>query len=433
MKSLVAFAVASHVALSVEGMRSRRSTANSTGSDWKAVLVPGKIDIKRPAFLMLDKGDIVISQFGRAKPTDKGGFINLPAASQISKVPIDFFAEQMKGRSLSGTIGDEAFWVTAKEMLWPNKLARVPEEYGDYIVVPDGFLPPGKSNGNMYLADASGSLHRISPEEKGAFYHEVEWHDFNGDGLKDMLTARVVKSGFFVPKFTGNLMWYENPGVDKITGLWKQHIITTGPDVIFRQKPYGDGFAVYTTEFFGKVPRLSVQFINKQGVKTGARIIDDNMGKPFGIEINDINGDGIDDLLVTNHQNNEEDEIKAAIYAYEIPEDLATGDFKRHTLAYDLSQIKEQTPGVGSPGFAMGFHPKKDMTGAKHIVCAGDGSFDVWYLRPTGKPWDWEASVIDIGGTTGEMLLHDFDGDGVQDVLVPDNDLFKLHMITFEQ
>jgi len=324
-------------------------------------------------------------------------------------------------------------------MKWPNKLARLPEEFGDYIVIPDGFLVPvkGKRNGNLLLADKNGKLHRITEDEKNVFYHEVEFFDFNGDGLKDILTSRVRIVGRFPwnQKWTGDLIWYENPGKARITELWPKHYITEGPDVIFRKVKYGSGYAIFTTEFFAEVKKLSVQFVTKDGVLTGSRVIDANMGKPFGIELADLDGDGVDELLFTNHQD-QEDAIKAAVYAYEIPADLQNGDFTRHTLAQGISELKVDTSGAGSPGFPIPFYPKVSETcGPMHIMVAGDGSYDVWYLRPKvgGKRFEYESTLLDIGGTTGEMLLHDFNGDGINDILIPDNDFWKLHVITFDR
>ena len=48
----------------------------------------------------------------------------------------------------------------------------------------------------MFLADRKGNIHRITDNAKNKFYHEVEWHDFNGDGSKDILTVRVSRNSF---------------------------------------------------------------------------------------------------------------------------------------------------------------------------------------------------------------------------------------------
>jgi len=376
---------------------------------------------------------VVISQFGKSSKPDAIIPWPLPAKSMITKVPVDDFITAFKARSFRGAYGSKDWWVTQRKGLkWPNKLSRVPSEYGDYIVIPDGFLPPGKADGNIYLADKKGNIDRVSPAISGAFYHEVEWHDFNGDGLKDMLTQRVIKSGIFSFKFKGELMWLENPGASDFLSEWKTHIIAEGPDVIFKSKPYKGGLAVFCTEFFGDIPRISVRLVNTQGVQTAMRIIDDNLGKPFAVNLVDLDDDGKYELLASNHQD-DEDDIKMGVFAYEINwDDLINGEYPRHTVAYDVSNIKQKTAGVGSPGFAYGFYPKQGMTGPKHVICAGDGSFDVWYMTPTGR-FQYDVQVIDINGTTGELLLHDFDGDGVMDIIVPDNDYWKLHGISFEQ
>jgi len=281
-------------------------------------------------------------------------------------------------------------------------------------------------------------LHRITDNAKNKFYHEVEWHDFNGDGLKDILTVRVNKNGFVPGDYDeGDFMWLENPGQANFLKEWKPHYIAKGPDVIFKTIPHKGGLAVFCTEFFRTKPghdhpRISVRLLNSKGEQTGVRIIDDNLGLPFAVNLDDLDGDGKKELIATNHQNDETD-IKAAIFAYEVPwDDLMNGEFKRHTLVYHPSLIKRPDKGVGSPGFAYPFYPQKDMTGMKHIVCAGDGSFDVWYLRPTGR-FQYEVQIIDFPGTTGELLLKDWDGDGIMDILVPDNDEWGIHGITFEQ
>jgi len=317
---------------------------------------------------------------------------------------------------------------------WPNVLSKAPSSLGDYTVVPDGFLPPGKSNGGMFLADSSGTVHRIAKYMKGAFYHEVEWHDFNNDGLPDLLTSRVIKGGWlFAPTFSGELIWLENPGKSKMLSQeWVEHKITEGPDVIFKSQPHGSGLAVFCTEFFRDVPRITVRLVSSSGVQTDMRVIDDTVGKPFAVDLADLDGDGKKELLVTNHQDNEDD-VKAGVFAYEMPSDLISGSWPRHTLAQDVSKCKTDSPGVGSPGFARAFQPKVGTSSRTppHIIVAGDGSFDVWVLRPTGR-FQYETEVIEIGGTTGELLIHDITGDGITDVIITDNDNFNLRALTFE-
>lgn len=49
--------------------------------------------------------------------------------------------------------------VLSQDFKWPNSVSIVPQDvFGDgvnRVVVPDGFLPPGKTNGNIYLIATS--------------------------------------------------------------------------------------------------------------------------------------------------------------------------------------------------------------------------------------------------------------------------------------
>ena len=65
------------------------------------------------------------------------------------------------------------------------------------ILVRDGFLVPGKTNGGVYIITMDPSdvtittaVTKISTEPRGFFYHMGEWVDLNGDGRKDFITAR---------------------------------------------------------------------------------------------------------------------------------------------------------------------------------------------------------------------------------------------------
>jgi len=425
--------------LGADGFRTSNRRSNSSSS-WSAVKIDGRIEVLRPAFMFYDEktDDVLISSFGKTNRASDPIQWPLPAYSSILRLPSSDFASAFRNGKFAGKHGKEIQYVTERKVTWPNKLSRVPEEYGDYIVIPDGFLVPLKSDGNLFLADKRGRVHRVTDNAKNKFYHEVEWHDFNGDGLKDILTVRVNKNGFVPGDYDeGDMLWLENPGQAGFEKQWKSHLIAKGPDVIFKSVPYKGGLAVFCTEFFRTKaphndPRISVRLLNSKGEQTAYRIIDANLGLPFAVTLDDLDGDGKYELIATNHQD-DETEIKAAIFAYEVPwDDLINGQYPRHTLIYHPTLIKRPAAGVGSPGFAYPFYPQKGMTGPKHILCAGDGTFDVWYLKPTGQRFKYDVQIIDFTGTTGELLLRDFDGDGVMDVLIPDNDEWGIHGITFK-
>merc|ERR1719491_61014 len=160
--------------LGVDGARIRRKakTNSSSSGSHRAVVVGGKIELIRPAFLFYDdtKDEVLISSFGKTNRASDLIQWPLPAYSSILKLPGSEFAEMFQNRYFKGDHGNEIQWVRQQgrpELRWPNKLSRVPEEYGDYIVVPDGFLVPLKSDGNIFFADANGGLARITPRKTG--------------------------------------------------------------------------------------------------------------------------------------------------------------------------------------------------------------------------------------------------------------------------
>jgi len=211
-------------------------------------------------------------------------------------------------------------------------------------------------------------------------------------------------------------------------------VIVEGPDVLFERVDMTlDGekvHAVFCAEFFAQ--RLTVHILSERGELLTTRLIDDSVpGRPFMVSVEDLLGDGKKQLLVTNHDSNA---TKARIVAYEIPSDIVHGTYEKHVLASGFKTKFSITPGAASPGFAYAFTPRVSGSGPKHILLEGDGSHQVYLLSPTGAPFDYQLSVVeDIGGTVGDLLLQDFDGDGIIDVLVANNDKSEISSFTFEE
>jgi len=140
---------------------------------------------------------------------------------------------------------------------WPNDAAMIPDDvFGDgsrSIIVPDGFLVPGKSNGGVYIVtidptDVTKALEKITltSNKDGYFYHMGYWLDMNNDGRKDFVTAKAnAKAG------GGRLVWLEHPA-EGITGDWTEHVIVDGPDVGIwvDTDTYKNSIVVYAAQFF---------------------------------------------------------------------------------------------------------------------------------------------------------------------------------------
>lgn len=217
---------------------------------------------------------------------------------------------------------------------WPNQITEVPAEIfgADYVSIGAGFLVPGRSTGSVDIVNlADGNTFPISKQKKGWFYHRVIWHDMNGDGRLDAVTARAKKPIF--GGSDGEIVWLEQPA--NPLSAWPEHFITKGPDVNFVLEDLdNDGqVEIIGADFFSK--KLTVHWLNA-GTWEG-RTIDATLGAAFDLERVDLNGDGIKDLLVTNH---EADASKAGIFAYEIPTDWKLASWTRHTLRADVIDLR---------------------------------------------------------------------------------------------
>lgn len=143
---------------------------------------------------------------------------------------------------------------------WPNNVQVVPEDvFNDgsrNIIVPDGFLVPGKSNGGVYIitVDANditkvtGDRITLTHNKDGYFYHMGYWVDMNNDGRKDFLTAKSNAAAG-----EGQLVWLEHPE-EGISGTWTEHLITNGPDVgiWIDETESKNSIVVYATQFFDR-------------------------------------------------------------------------------------------------------------------------------------------------------------------------------------
>ena len=161
----------------------------------------GRFDFKHPAFARVQKFEdseefLLVSQFSALAP----GHIKM--VTGIKDAVVNNTVEQLTETNLR-----------TSAFTWPNDIRVIPKDVFGFnaIVVPDGFLVPGHSDGGVYVVQMMGptSVKRtvpISDYKQGYFYHMGEWIDMNGDGLKDFVTARsnALPGG-------GELVWFEHP------------------------------------------------------------------------------------------------------------------------------------------------------------------------------------------------------------------------------
>lgn len=297
------------------------------------------------------------------------------------------------------------------------------------LLVCDGFLVPGKSDGSVSLVPINGDpVITLSQPKSGYFYHMAVWEDLNGDGRLDLLTARATKPLFGAG--SGEMLWLEQPASNPLSGSWMEHVITPGPDVMFVVCDFDNDDStveVVSAQFFD--PSVTLQIIDRvNGTLLFSRVIDNTIGPTEGVSLVDFNGDQVLELMVNNHVS----DASAGVFAYEVPADIRTGVFARHILASGFKTVA-WGPGSASPGFAYAFHPFTGNNGLPHVAIAGDGAYQAYLLTPNGVPYNYTLSVLENAqGTVGALAIGDVTGDGWVEIFVPNYDKNYLSVYTFD-
>jgi hypothetical protein len=345
---------------------------------------------------------------------------------------------------------------------WPNDVHKVPEGVLPFeaVVVPQGFLTPfpgrltiinlDDPNRQEYIVHQSTmnpSLPLGHPNNSPRFYHEALFYDMDGDGLEDIVTVRsgfkmltTVMPPVVYPPFS-ELVYFRNPGdlLDPNTP-WQEIVLYggpfagfMGPDVALSMYDFeGDGVPeIVATHFFngdtaanatnppgqptkGKIaiygapagPNKDWSDVNAYVpyAQPRVKVISEDQGFPFGIEITDLNADGTVEILATNHQFNctPYPTTDGRVYALEQP---ASGDIfnDEWTTRVLLDGIRPQPTPAGSrsmrmaPGHAITFFPKENQDKPSNrpwIVVSGDQAGKVWLMTPRGRGFDYRTTVI---------------------------------------
>eukprot|EP00043_Microstomoeca_roanoka_P015092 m.150411 g.150411 ORF g.150411 m.150411 type:complete len:418 (+) comp16175_c2_seq6:146-1399(+) len=313
---------------------------------------------------------------------------------------------------------------------WPNKVSYAPIGLlpdVDAIVVPDGFLVPGKSTGSISFITRPFSKNpecvKISTDKNGYFYHMVIWRDMNGDGRQDILTARVNKPT--IGKSTGELVWFEQPAENPISNVpWKEHVITQGPEVIFaivNQSDFSGSadeadsvYYIAAAQYFN--PKVALYQLNQNNSFVQSFIIDDKCGATEDIHVIDLDGDGRKELLVNTHLSG----TGGAVYSYQFPIS-PVGPFQRRTLA-DGFPVTEPGPDQASPGFLT---PYVLSTTQKQpsILVAGDGSRAAYDLvLDTTSSTYTKTTITSVKGVIGVIAAQTNKAGVLTTAFVPDYD-----------
>jgi hypothetical protein len=230
----------------------------------------------------------------------------------------------------------------------------------------------------------------------------------------------------------GELVWMRQPPVaDPLAPAalpWAEATLVQGswsPDVLFSAPASlrGDSDAqLFATSFFtgGGLTMLECARCSGGGgtwatAALSPVVIDATLGPSFDVAVVDVNGDGLLDVLVTNHVDNATNSsLVSVVAAYEPPRDVATplsdvSAWTKHILA-DGFFVREPGPNQAAPGAARAFAPPAGATEGTRpwVSVSGDGDQRLYVLTPgSPSPDDWQYVqnlVWDCKGTVGRQV-----------------------------
>lgn len=330
---------------------------------------------------------------------------------------------------------------------WPNAVRPVALPLGpggsrgtaSGLLAPGGFLVPPKTVGAVTFLNITsprgglGSPPVALTQPKGLplldgwFYHRAVPFDVDGDGLVDVLAARASKP--LVGAAGGELVWARQPDVAAplAAAPWATAPLLAGafaPDVFFTAPLSLRGDAdqqIFYTSFFTGGGLAMTECVGCGGAGGGtwaaaaaagalrATVLDASIGPGFDVATVDLNGDGVLDLLVTNHVDNASSPFVSGVFAYVAPAApaplAAAAGWTKHALASGFA-VREAGPNQAAPGDAL---PLLLPGSAKPVVAlSGDGDQRAYLLTAASEdPGSWDyalTQVWDCGGTVGIAL-----------------------------
>eukprot|EP00161_Ancyromonas_sigmoides_P010500 TRINITY_DN2636_c0_g1_i2.p1 TRINITY_DN2636_c0_g1~~TRINITY_DN2636_c0_g1_i2.p1 ORF type:complete len:255 (+),score=33.05 TRINITY_DN2636_c0_g1_i2:677-1441(+) len=241
-------------------------------------------------------------------------------------------------------------------------------------------------------------------------------------------------------------------------GPWKEHLIAGpdqfAPDFFFdleRNATDGTptGYATAATYFGKKIVLYWGGPLAGTGDAAAApqfqsMVIDDTIGNGYAAAFVDVDGDGVNEIVATNHVSSNYDGAVSGVYVYYTApraDRTSRDNWHRATLAEGFACLKKGR-NQASLGQARPFHPfpaRATAGQAPWFLVPGDGAGGAWVLFPDGQvssaagKFSYAIAQIDIwpGVTIGQPVLTVLGpGDGT-DFLIPLYEKGEIYRFSF--
>ena len=243
------------------------------------------------------------------------------------------FSLLRKGCIMQFDLNDPSKSRTLKgDYLWPNELTVFNDKNNNTVMlVPDGFLMPGQSDGGLYAIPDPNNPEsqpiRITTKKEGWFYHKAVYIKLPG-GKEGIITARANKP--LIGRAQGELVWLSVPTKEELDDSfkrkkstpWRETVIAKGPDVMFEVldiNPEDTTVEVIAAHFFAS--KLSVHSIrgtseldddsdNNEGeVKVRDIMEIDTEGRPYGLCLTTMTPESNSNSNNNNHEDSNSDMV----------------------------------------------------------------------------------------------------------------------------
>jgi hypothetical protein len=369
------------------------------------------------------KTDLVVSTFGTFSTA--GGVISLSPGAVTAYLQGD-----------STNCWQKVPIVTEAEKLYfPNQttLADLDGDGDLDVVVAAGFFvcvfdsKVGNCGAVAWYENDHGNWirHDVVPFGDDHFYHQAVIVDFDGDGVKDLVTVGETSTGATTKWFKGNTSAARFDTTALVIG-------DGGGSLPVVRDIDGDGkLDVASAEYF--VKNESFVWFRQTTPGTFERhVLDDTSGASIMFDlVPNLYGDGKLRGVGTNHVNTNKtppDPVESAVFAFEIPAD-ATMKWQKTQISTGIVSRPNMGMGVQAAPGVFGYGDV-DGDGDLDIVVSGDGDVHTYWLEQTA-PGVFATHVLeDSLGQAGGAKVIDLDGDGKNEVVFTGYEDGKVYVYT---